>query len=245
VPEPPGSERRSGREVLNGFKCIATDRRLLRVAPLSASVVGTAFAIHGLWAARWLTDIDLFAPGQVVRELFAMGVGLTVGAPLIGAITVWLRDRGCGEMRTFCGFCVTFIAVQIILQTRIPASSMLLWAAMGAFSAMSVVSYSILGEMFSSAVIGRANSVLNVLHLTSACVMQAGMGLVLAQWDTDPSGHYPLIAYRAAFALPLVLQMAGLLWFLWPITSSNADEPAGARFGEEITMPTNTSPPDR
>jgi predicted MFS family arabinose efflux permease len=225
APELPGGERPSNSNVLDGLKDVATDRRLLRMAPLSASVVGAAFAIQGLWAARWLTDVDLFAPGQVVLELLAMGAGLTLGAPLIGAITVWLRDRGCGEARTFSGLCLMFITLQLILQTRMEIPPVLLWGTIGAFSAMPVVSYSILGEMFAPGIIGRANSILNVLHLAAACVLQAGMGLVLVHWRADASGHYPLIAYRAAFALPLALQIAALFWFLWPVRSTDGPKP--------------------
>jgi len=232
VPRRGGGERLDPREIVSGFKGVVTDWRLLRLAPLPATVVGTAFAIQGLWAARWLTDIDLYEPREVVRELFAMGTGLTVGAPLIGSITVWLRDRGCGETRTFLGFCLVFMALQLMLQTRLAVLSVMLWGMIGVFSAMPVASYSILGEMFAPGVIGRANSLLNVLHLTAAWVLQASMGLIVAAWPTDSSGHYPLIAYRSAFALPLVLQIAALLWFLLPLRSTDRGELSANESGE-------------
>ena len=77
VPRRPASEGRlCGRDALQGFIGAVTDRRFLRVAPLSASVVGTSFAVHGLWAARWLKDVDCFAPDAVLDGLLAMGAGL-------------------------------------------------------------------------------------------------------------------------------------------------------------------------
>jgi predicted MFS family arabinose efflux permease len=193
-----------------------TDRRFLRIAPLSAAVVGSAFAIQGLWAARWLTDIDRFAPHQVLDDLLAMGVGLTLGALIIGTATTCLCDRGAGLPTIFGGFCIAFIVLQLVLQLHFAVPAALLWGLIGGFGGMSVLSYSILDTTFDASVIGRANSALNVLHLTSAWVVQAGMGIIIAHWPIDGAGHYPLVAYRTAFALPLVLQISGFVWFFWP-----------------------------
>lgn len=222
------------RDAPRGFIDAMTDRRFLRIAPLSASVVGTAFAIHSLWAARWLVDIDRLAPGQVLQNLLAMGVGLTLGALLIGVAVTWLCKLGTGETSIFGCFCLAFIGLQLIVQLHFAVPAALLWGVIGGFGAMCVLSYSILDTIFPSAIVGRANSALNVLHLTAAWAVQAGMGIVIAQWPTDLSGHYPLAAYRAAFILPLALQIVGLVWFFSPsgrLTTSeaigNADPAAG------------------
>jgi MFS family permease len=37
---------------------VYTDRRFWRVVPLSAMTIGTAWALQGLWAAQWLTDVE-------------------------------------------------------------------------------------------------------------------------------------------------------------------------------------------
>jgi predicted MFS family arabinose efflux permease len=200
------------------------DRRFLRIAPLSAAVVGSAFAIQGLWAARWLTDIDRFAPSQVLDDLFAMGIGLTLGALVIGMVTTRLTDVGAGLPAIFGGFCLAFIALQLVLQLHLAVvPAVLLWSLIGGFSGMSVLSYSILDTTFDSAVIGRANSALNVLHLATAWAVQAAMGVVIAHWPTDAAGHYPLVAYRMAFTLPLVLQIAAFIWFVWPRSLSQLE----------------------
>ena len=79
---------------------------------------------------------------------------------------------------------------------------------------MGVLSYSILDGVFPTSVVGRANSALNVLHLTAAWLVQAGMGLVINQWAADPHGHYPVLAYRAAFTVPLIVQFVAMMWFV-------------------------------
>jgi predicted MFS family arabinose efflux permease len=222
---PKPAERMNWRHALDGFVGTFSDRRFLRMAPLSASVVGTAFAIHGLWAARWLTDIDGLGADSVLLGLFALGVGLTIGALLIGAVSVWLRGAGVRENTIFVGFCLIFIALQLVLRLNIAVPTILLWGAFGGFGGMTVLSYSILDGMFDPSVVGRANSALNVLHLTTAWAVQAGMGIIIAKWPADALGHYPIAAYRAALLLPLTLQVGGLIWFL-----------ASSRFGASLPV---------
>jgi predicted MFS family arabinose efflux permease len=198
----------------NGLTDAIRDPCFVGIAPLSASVVGTAFAIHSLWAARWLTDVEGQSPAGVLRILLAMGVGLTFGALLIGLAATWLFRIGISQLKIFGGFCLVFIALQALVLGHIGLPVSLLWGLIGAFGGMCVLSYSILDSMFLPAFVGRANSALNVFHLTAAWVVQATMGFVVAQWSADPSGHYPLAAYRAAFILPLGLQIIAFVWYV-------------------------------
>ena len=39
------------------------------------------------------------------------------------------------------------------------------------------------------------------------------MGAVIARWAQDRQGHYPVLAYRIAFAMPLAVQIAALALF--------------------------------
>lgn len=223
VPRRPASEARlRGRDALEGFIGAVTDRRFLRVAPLSASVVGTSFAVHGLWAARWLRDVDLYAPQDVLDGLLAMGAGLTLGSLAIGVAAVGLEKLRVSCTKAFGWCCAAFVALQAAVQLNLPLSQFVLWGAMGAFGCMGVLSYSILDSIFPAALVGRANSALNVLHLTAAWAVQAGMGIVIARWTAGLHGHYPVLAYRAAFAMPLAAQILALAWFmLIPILGRN------------------------
>lgn len=199
---------------LRGFVDAITDRRFLRLAPLSASVVGTSFAVHGLWAARWFVDIEHYTTPQILRGLLAMGVGLTVGSLAIGSAAVWLARLGISTTKVFGWLCAAFIAAQIAIQLDLPIPHLVLWAVIGAFGGMAVLSYSILDGLFPASMVGRANSALNVLHLTAAWGVQCGMGLVIAQWAFDQNGHYPVLAYHTAFAVPLAVQIAAMVWFI-------------------------------
>ena len=61
-----------------GLKKVYGDPRFWRLAPLSASCIGTAWALQGLWAAQWFADVDGFDRAGVVRHLFMMAIALSV-----------------------------------------------------------------------------------------------------------------------------------------------------------------------
>jgi predicted MFS family arabinose efflux permease len=216
VPRRPASEGRlRSRDALQGFISAVTDRRFLRVAPLSASVVGTSFAVHGLWAARWLRDVDGFAASDVLEGLLAMGAGLSLGSLAIGMAAVGLAKLRINCTNAFGWLCAASIGLQAAVLMDLPLSQYVLWGAVGAFGSLGVLSYSILDSMFPVALVGRANSALNVLHLTAAWAVQAGMGAVISMWPAGPYDHYPVLAYRAAFAMPLAVQIAAFAWFVF------------------------------
>jgi predicted MFS family arabinose efflux permease len=79
-----------------GLRTVYADPRFWRVAPLSASCIGTAWALQGLWAAQWLKDVEGLDRADVVFHLFAMAVALSLGAILLGVAAARLRRRGVG-----------------------------------------------------------------------------------------------------------------------------------------------------
>ena len=56
------------------LKSIYCDNRFWRLAPLSATCIGSAWALHGLWAAPWLRDVEGLDQSAVVQRLFVMAV---------------------------------------------------------------------------------------------------------------------------------------------------------------------------
>ncbi len=194
---------------------VYTDPRFWRLAPLSATTVATAWALHGLWAAQWLTDVEGLDRTALVWHLFAMAVALSLGAILWGVAADRMRRRGVGPQAVLGVVAIVFIAAQLALILRWPLPSFFLWAIVAAVGAATVLSYAILAEHFPKEVAGRANGLLNFLHIGGAFVLQYVTGVVLQQW-TPQAGHYPESAYQAAFALDLVLQIVAGVWFALP-----------------------------
>src|SRR3954469_25653653 len=72
------------------------DRRFWRIAPLSATCVGSAWSLQGLWGAPWLTDVEGFDRAGLVEQLFTMSLALCGGAWLFGTLVHCIKRRGVG-----------------------------------------------------------------------------------------------------------------------------------------------------
>jgi MFS family permease len=210
VPEPDGPATNKANAV--GLKVIYADPRFWRVAPVSATCIGTAWALQGLWAASWLADVDKLSEPQIVQHLFDMGLALSAGALLFGVGADRLRRRGVRPQTLLGAAAVVFVIAQIGLITDWPLPSQLLWAVIGSVGGATVLSYATLAEYYPKDVAGQANAALNILHIGAACIVQYLIGFVVAQWMSR-GGHYPPGAYKAAFTLNLVCQVLALGWF--------------------------------
>jgi sugar phosphate permease len=194
------------------LKSVYANSRFWRLAPLSATCVGSAWALQGLWATSWLTDVEELNRANVVTQLFVMSIALSVGGLLLGSIADQIRQRGIGLERLFALLAMLFIAAQLALILRLPLPSALLWSAVAVVGAGTVLSYAIVAEYFPKELTGRANGALNVFHFAWAFVLQYAIGLVLQQWPSQ-DGHYPIVAYQVALSFNVGLQIAALAWF--------------------------------
>jgi type IV secretory pathway TrbF-like protein/sugar phosphate permease len=213
VPEPKRCPQPSSGQV--SVMAIYREPRFWRMAPLSASMIGTAWSLHGLWAAPWLRDVEQMDQSCVVTLLLAMAIALSAGALSFGIACDRLRKRGIGPTPVLVVVAAAFITVQFCLVLRAPVPAILLWAAVAAVGAATVLSYAMLAEYFPKELAGRANGALNVFHIGGAFAVQYSTGLVIQLWASQ-DGHYPLIAYQAAFGINIALQAAALAWFIWP-----------------------------
>jgi predicted MFS family arabinose efflux permease len=215
VPDRAPAESAPSQSVTIGLKTIYVDPRFWRLAPLSGTCVGTAWALQGLWAAPWLTDVEGLERASVVRHLFIMAVALSLGALFLGTAADALRRRGIGPQALLAVVATVFMGAQFALILRLALPSYLLWSIVAAVGACPVLSYAILAESFPKEVAGRANGALNVFHHGGAFVLQYATGLILGQWRTE-GGHYPAIAYQVAFGSFLALQILSLAWSVAP-----------------------------
>jgi MFS family permease len=194
---------------------IYRDPRFWRIAPLSASCIGSAWSLQGLWAAPWLADVEGFNREALIAQLFLMAIGVCLGALLLGTIADRLRRRGIGTETLFVAVVALFVIAELALIMRLSLPSLLPWVVVSIVSAATVLSFAIIAEYFPSELAARANGSLNVLHFGWAFVVQYGTGLILEQW-TPQDGHYPAIAYQVAFAASAAVQIVALAWFVVP-----------------------------
>ena len=144
-----------------------------------------------------------------------MAVALSLGAMVLGVAADRLRRRGVGPQALLGVVATLFVAAQLALILRLPVPPFIPWIIVGAVGAATVLSYACLAEYFPSAIAGRANAALNVFHIGGAFVLQYITGAIVQLWSPI-DGHYPEIAYQAAFALNVSLQIAAGIWFAVP-----------------------------
>jgi predicted MFS family arabinose efflux permease len=202
-------------DALLQLRNIYLDRRFWRLAPLSATCIGTAWGLHGLWAGPWLTDVASLDHQAVVRHLFLMGTALCASALFLGMLSDALRRFNVSN-ETILGVAATvFIVAQMCLVIRPNVSLALLWSIIAGMGASTVLSYAILAQYFPKEIAGQANAALNLLHIGGAFVIQSSIGMIVGTWPHDEEGHYPPSAYAAAFVFLVLLQAGSLVWFVW------------------------------
>ncbi|UGY02498.1 MFS transporter [Bradyrhizobium quebecense] len=212
------------------------DRRFWRIAPLSATCVGSSWSLQGLWASPWLTDVAGLDRASLVRQLFIMSIVLSCGAWMFGMTVHNIKRRGSGAEAILAMVGVLFIAAESTLILRAPVPSILSWSVVAIVGTATVVSFAVIADYFPPELAGRANGALNVLHFGWAFLAQYATGLILEQWSME-EGHRPIIAYQVAFGLNVVLQLAALFWFALPWCRSVATSIGST----PLFMPANVS----
>jgi MFS family permease len=216
VPEvPAAATSAAGEPAAVSLRTIYADARFWRLAPLSATCIGTAWALQGLWAAPWLRDVEGLERPGLLQHLFVMAIGLSLGALFLGFMTDRLGRRGVGPNVLFGLVATVFIVAQSALILRVPLPSYFPWTIIAAVGAATVLSYAIIAEYFPKEIAGRANAALNVFHIGGAFVLQYVTGVVVQLWN-PVAGHYPEVAYQAAFSLNVSFQIAAGIWFALP-----------------------------
>jgi MFS family permease len=216
VPERPTREK--NRMIDSGItiRAIYRDPGFWRLAPLSATSIGSAWALQGLWAGPWLADVEHLQRHDVVMHLLLMASALSASALILGGGASYLRRR-CGlSLPSSFAFAVGLaLLAQLALVLRWPIPAWLPWMAIAGVGAATVLSYAILAEMFPKSASGRANGALNLLHIASAFAVQIGIGFIVEFWPAE-AGRHPPVAYQTALGIILALQVAAFLWFVRP-----------------------------
>ena len=189
------------------------DPRFWRLAPLSATGVGTSWSLQGLWAAPWLRDVDGFDRAGVVQVLSLMAVVVSASGLLLGLAATHVRRRGVKTEHVLLGTVGVSIAAQLALLLRLPVASCLAWSAIAAAGAATVLSYALLADYYPKQVSGRANAALNILHVGCAFVLQSLTGLIIQQWPAQ-GDRYPADAHQCALSVVVSLQLVALAWFV-------------------------------
>jgi MFS family permease len=194
---------------------IFRDRRFLRLAPLSAICVGSAWSMQGLWAVPCFADLEGFDRETILTYLFVMAVVLSGAAWLLGRLAHRLSQQRRGLEGALALIGTLFVAAQLAVILRLPVPLLFSWCIVAAVGAAPVISFAVTNDWFPPEVSGRVNGALSVLHFGWAFIAQYMTGLVLEQWP-QVDGHYPGVGYQTAFGICVAFQLTVLFWFAMP-----------------------------
>lgn len=190
----------------------ASFRQVLRLLLVPHMVY---FGVQGLWLGRWLSDAGHYPEVQVGYLLYLSMAAIILGAILMGRLTQWAARRGVAMLRiAACGVAL-FLLVQLAMLCRWSPAFPLLAVLFTLTGTATGMDYTMLAQNMPASLSARAVTLLNLLIFMGAFAVQAGFGLVVALWPSEGQ-QPPVQAYQAAYGLLIMLQLPGLLRYLWP-----------------------------
>ena len=200
-------------QLARGLAMIYRNATFWRLALVCMTVQAGFMAVQGLWVAPWLRDIVGFDRRQVADALSILAIAMTIGFATWGTLSDALARRGVEPLRVFKIAIGLSVAAFCALALARPDGAMFVWAMLNLFSTSAALSYSILSRSFPKALSGRVNTAVNLLIFVAAFSAQWGIGAIMDLWPAS-GGHYPAVAYRAAFGVVAVLQVVAFLVLL-------------------------------
>jgi len=171
------------------------------------------FGVQGLWIGRWLSDVGRFSEPAVAYLLYLGMAAVVFGAIAVGMVTEWAGRRGMPPLDVAAAGITFFVLVQAAMAIGYRPSLAMLSVMFTLVGTVTGIEYAIVAQSMPRALTGRAATFLNLLIFIGAFAVQAGFGLVIGLWQPDLSGRAPPAAYRAAFALLVLIQLPGLWRF--------------------------------
>jgi sugar phosphate permease len=184
------------------------------IAPLAAISQGANMAIHGLWMKPWLRDVTGLSADNAAQLLFAMTLAFIGGFLTLGLIAEKLTqiyDIGLISISVF-GMTL-FLFVQGTMIYGGLGSPLILVILLGFFGTASILVYAGYVQIFPKNLSGRVSTMQNLLVFMGAFILQWGFGAIIEQWPATVSGYDPA-GYQAAIGVLVLLQAAGLIWYL-------------------------------
>ena len=185
------------------------------IAPLAAISSGANMAIHGLWMKPWLRDVTGLSADNAAQLLFAMTLTFIGGFLTLGIIAERLSQLFDVHMISISVFGMTiFLFIQGTMIFGGFSSPLILVILLGFFGTASVLVYAGYAQIFPKNLSGRVSTFLNLLVFIGAFILQWGIGAIIELWPPTDNGYDPE-SYQSAFGFLVILQAAGLMWYLF------------------------------
>jgi predicted MFS family arabinose efflux permease len=211
----PGAAWHIASERDTGFGQIFRDTRFWRIGLVTFFLLGTLQAVQGLWAGPYLFDVVGLSKLAAGNMLLALSIGGAAGYFASG----WLSDR-FGAVRVTVAVVAVFFLSQLALALlgswlTLPLLALILFA-FGFTGAFNVALLAQVRLLFPSQMSGRAITAVNMFGFIGTALLQWWMGLIVSVFAPDAQGHYPAVAYTAAFLFTAIGAGLALAWYATP-----------------------------
>jgi predicted MFS family arabinose efflux permease len=196
----------------SGVVTVFRSRQFWQLGPLALTVTGGFFAVQGLWSASWLVEVSGLSRRAAADELGAMNLAMLVTFGAIGLFATRLAKWGMKPAHLLGAGIALALTTLVLIITGATSSVRALWVAYGSFSCFGTLVFAIASQGFPPALVGRANTALNVMIFSGAFGIQWGLGAAIDALVA--TGFGVAAAHRAAFIGLLGVQAMAYAWFL-------------------------------
>jgi len=150
---------------------------------------------------------------SVAEGLLIVGAAMTAGYLATGLLASNLNKRGYKTETVVLWGIIIFILIEMALITGEQNNIVLLWSIFAFFGTSGSVIYAALSQNFDVHLLGRVSTMLNLLIFLCAFLMQWLVGVIINLFPNTDEGAFAITGYFTAFAVILILQLLGLIWF--------------------------------
>ncbi len=194
------------------YQVILTHPVFWRVSPAAALGLAGFFAIQGLWANGWMSDVAGLDQEAIGLRLLAIALAMVAGTLIHGPMMDALAARGVDRSTYLAVGLGGFLLAEFALATRLDPHAYWPWLLMGFTGTIGALVHPILNRTYPAHYAARSISTIAIFTFVLVFVIQSGIGLILDLWGARPDGSYPDIAYTWAFGILVFAQAATLLY---------------------------------
>lgn len=222
VPETP-------RQILAGLGQVLRTQEIWRLMALAFVGFASVLTVRGLWGGPYLLQAQGLSPVGAGNGLFAMSIGIILGAIGYGLLEQPLDRRRGLALTGGSVLCLSFVGLALWPQPP-------LWFALASFFAVGlcgqtyvmVLSHGRAG--FADRLVGRVVTSLNMAVFLGIGIFQATSGWII-RWFQQPDGSIPEHGFRVLFGFLAAMVFAALMIYRTSSEARPSEDQTRTRIG--------------
>ncbi len=184
-----------------------------RLVPIATFSMAMFFAIQGLWANAWMSDVALLDQAAIGKRLLVMALAMSAGMLINGTLSDLLAGFGVPLVAVILVGVLGMLVAILTLSFALAPIAWWPWIVLGYTGNIGALGYPLLSRRFPDNVSARVMSVLATTNFFIAFVLQFALGILLDRWPRTTSGAYPPEAYQTALLLCAGVLVLTIIWF--------------------------------